>query len=377
MTFGFDIDVLAGRIGRSRKYIYDRVKLLDLVEPACTLMLEGRITAGHAILLARLSPAQQLRALAVGKHNGYGSLEGALFEEEERLWSPDEREDVSAVRKKDPYHGMKVRSVRELDAWIDQHCRFEPLAAVNQELFPATIAAVETAEKVVSITHNHHVDPDAKEGSSERIFSTASWKRADGLQKSRVCDRSVTGVIVVGPGRGEAFKVCVHKDCDIHWRAEKRAKEKAAAAPAAAKQSREAETARWERERQAREAKQKAWVAARPEMFAAIAAKVRSAPIGKVIEQQLDALLLADVKAAMGLMSLKTAVPEEALRVMFLARVLRSSDFYRADEFTKTLKVFGVDVAGLLKKQVQPSAEAKSKAKAVKKSATAKAKGKR
>lgn len=53
---GYDVARIAERVGRSVKYIYDRVKLLSLTKQAQDLFLEGKFTAGHAILLARLKP---------------------------------------------------------------------------------------------------------------------------------------------------------------------------------------------------------------------------------------------------------------------------------------------------------------------------------
>jgi ParB/RepB/Spo0J family partition protein len=52
---GYDVAKLAARIGLSTKYVYDRLKLLQLVPAAKKLLEDGVITAGHAILLARLS----------------------------------------------------------------------------------------------------------------------------------------------------------------------------------------------------------------------------------------------------------------------------------------------------------------------------------
>src|SRR3990167_9460359 len=59
----YNLEVLAAKIGRSAKYIYDRLKLLQLVPEAKTLLLSDKISPGHAILLARLKPEEQKRAI--------------------------------------------------------------------------------------------------------------------------------------------------------------------------------------------------------------------------------------------------------------------------------------------------------------------------
>lgn len=56
----YDVEALAKEVGRSASYIYQRLKLRELVKPARKMLVEGEIAAGHAILIARLQPAAQL-----------------------------------------------------------------------------------------------------------------------------------------------------------------------------------------------------------------------------------------------------------------------------------------------------------------------------
>jgi hypothetical protein len=57
---------IAGRISKSEKYVYDRLKLLRLVAGLQELFYAKKMTAGHAILLARL-PAGQQEPYATGE----------------------------------------------------------------------------------------------------------------------------------------------------------------------------------------------------------------------------------------------------------------------------------------------------------------------
>ena len=358
MTFGFDIDKLAGRIGRSRKYIYDRVKLLELVPEAKTILLDRRITAGHAILLARLQPVQQRKAISVPKTR-WGHSEGPLFQHETGLFTPDDRRNGA---KKDPYAGLKTCSVRELEAWIDQHCRFDASAPVNVELFPETAKAVEEAKKVVFITYDHHTHPDAKDGNTKRIYSVVSWRRADGERKSRTCTKSVTGVIVAGFGRGEALEVCVNKECDIHWGKEKRAKARAAGSSGAVAryaQRQAAQDAKWKKEREQREAREALFKKGLPVVLAAVADKVRSIAIAAVGKELLAQRHRADVAQAIRLLPRATGSgPENTLRLLLLADLVGHTSPWNQDRFTNRVKaLLGVDVKAVLKK-VQTSAQA-------------------
>jgi ParB family chromosome partitioning protein len=274
---GYDVAGIAERVGRSVKYVYDRVKLLALTKEAQKVFLEGKITAGHAILLARLKPEDQARALNV-EEGQRGARRGGLWQDEHLLWDPDEKDGGE--------DSLKPVSVRELQAWIDEHVRFDPTAADLPELFPETATTVtraqEQEEKIVPITHEHYIQAEAREG---RTLGPRSWKRADGRQKSKPCDQAITGVIVVGPGRGEAFKVCTDKErCKTHWGAERRERAKRAASTSTQSRGGSSQD-RWEREdekRKAEETRRQAerarWTKALPKILEALAAAVKKAP---------------------------------------------------------------------------------------------------
>lgn len=278
-TAKYDVGRIAERIGRSIKYVYDRMKLLDLTEDVKALFLDGTITAGHAILLARLQPADQKRAMT--------DMDG-LLDHEDLLWDPTDRGTHRDVK--------KARSVRELAGWIDEHVRFEPKDA-DPMLFPDTALKLTEARgekaKVIAITHDHFVQEEAR-AEGERTYGPQSWKRADGQRKSKPCSFSVLGVIAAGYGRGEAFDVCTAKEkCKVHWaewqrEREKRAKAAAAAGgstSAAARSSAAREESRWKREEEKRREEQKRqqaaldrWKKAAPAILEAVAAAVKKAP---------------------------------------------------------------------------------------------------
>lgn len=57
-------DEIGGRIGRSRTYVYGRLKLLDLCQEARTAMREGKIDASKGLLIARI-PNEKLQIKAL------------------------------------------------------------------------------------------------------------------------------------------------------------------------------------------------------------------------------------------------------------------------------------------------------------------------
>jgi ParB family transcriptional regulator, chromosome partitioning protein len=350
---GYSIQRIAERIGLSEKYVYDRIKLLQLITEAKNLVLSERITAGHAILLARLHPDDQKRA-----------IDGGLFEHEHLLFNPHATDDELEKLPKEElkYMEKKARSVRELQGWIDEHVRFDRKAP-DPMLFPETsatvTAAAETKEKVIQITHDHYIQPDAKEGNAERIYTERSWKLADGSsKKAKTCEKSVTGVVVVGPERGAAHKVCVHKECPVHWAKEKRERLKMQSRSTEAQRRRDEadrERARLERERE--EAKREAWKKAKPAVTQACLEKVQTARFGALAPivygdrnwQSKDVLKLFKPK------SLEDLGRFAALRELLY--VAESWDAYQ--RFPKLAKQIGVDV----QKMLQPPRSAKANGK--------------
>lgn len=58
-----DIEWLAARIHKSRAYVQDRLKLNNLIDPAKTLLSRGHLPLGHAVLISKLTPEYQIKAL--------------------------------------------------------------------------------------------------------------------------------------------------------------------------------------------------------------------------------------------------------------------------------------------------------------------------
>lgn len=370
-SVGYSVGRVADRVGRSISYVYDRLKLLSLTKEAQQLFREGAITTAHAVILARLTPADQKRA--IGKPG-----EGPLLERERTLFDPTDKSSRDSV---------KPISVRELQAWVDKHVRFDATAA-DPMLFPDTVEAVQEAKeeelKIVPITHDHNVIPSAKDGS--RTYGPQSWRRAGGAG-SKKCDRAVQGVIVVGPGRGQAFPVCIDKKkCAVHWGKEQRAAKKRAGQAAKGGTTGEdrwrIEQRKREEERKREEAESARWRRAVPTILEAIATSVKKAPVRA--RGQLADLILRDVRyTSYGALPLETVadlVPlgqtaEDLVRHVGFVILANSAQEYVAHRsFPRVAKAFGVDARKILdevapepKEPAAAAAPAKKTRKAAKK----------
>lgn len=280
---------IATHVGKSEAWVWDRMKLLDLVPEAQALLAQERITVGHAILLSRLKATDQVRAIAPTANRFGGSRDGLWQWDSGRL----EMEETDApAAKKDKYAGLKPVSIRELETWIRDQVRFDVAHAAQAQplVFAETATQVETAaaapgrgKKVVAITHDHRVS-DAARDDSERTYGRDSWVRADGQQKSKTCEHAVLGVIVAGVGYGQTLRVCVAREtCRVHFGKIIAAREKAARLREKGQEVRAGRVEKkaadtWQAQERKREAERQAFEAFKPTALRAIAAKIRVRP---------------------------------------------------------------------------------------------------
>lgn len=202
------------------------MKLLDLIIEAKQLLEQGRMTAGHAILIARLKPEDQKRAIHPDT--------GGLFEGEDAEFPEF---DARPGEKRSRYDGHKMRTINELKDWIGHHIRFDVAHAAKAAplQFEPVAQQVEAAaakpgrgKKVVPITYDYNAQSEAAKAEDERTYGSTAWKRADGQDKSKSCAFAVRGVVVAGTEHyGESFEVCIARDkCTVHWGNEIKQREK-------------------------------------------------------------------------------------------------------------------------------------------------------
>jgi ParB/RepB/Spo0J family partition protein len=364
------VESIAARVNKSVKYIYDRVKLLALTKPARDLFWSGRIDAGHAILLARLTPAEQAKAIGTPEHD---YADGGVFEPEHRLFMPDEEQGDEPQ--------VKARSVRELQAYIDQHIRFTG-RNVDPMLFPDTAAqitnATESKRKVIEITHDYRARDDVRHADKSKVYGKWAWTRADGQEESKVCDLAVLGVIASGPGRGQAFDVCIRKDkCLVHWGKEIRAREKRdkdqekgnTAAVTKADQKAQAQRQKLEEGYEMNRRKRTDWQKITPAVMKVVEAKLpklstkATGPLG-------DILVKALMKALSNWGRAKTSLPrgksaDDLIRhLAALCLHDEASNYDSYQEFPKLAKHLGIDLSSILQSKPPVPAAKGKKAKA-------------
>lgn len=306
---GYSAGMIAEKIGRSEKYVWDRLRLLELVPEIQELLTSGEIGVEHAEVIAKLKPAEQKSLLKTRAYSG----ESGLFEPDHALAFDDN----PRAKKRKPV------SVRELKQHIAEHVRLDIKHAVASAPleFGASAKRVEDAEaqpgrgrKVIPITFSHYC-PDGAKDPNERTYGVTAWKKAVGKDGQPACDYAVLGLVVAGEHYGESFHVCIARDrCKTHFAESVRAKEKAATLRAGGKtkqaakvekKASEKQEDKWTRERLAGESREKVWGAIASLVIADAVGQVKGVKAltpayAKAIEAARHELSFTDIKKHLG-----------------------------------------------------------------------------
>jgi ParB/RepB/Spo0J family partition protein len=145
----YDVEHVAAELGRSPSYVYQRLKLRDLIPAARELLAGGLISAGHGILIARLPEEQQGAVLREIRSLGAGVREAPsvreldawihkeiLMELSQATWKLDDEALVPAVGsckacpKRALYHPELFADVGKKDRCTDPNCFKSKVAAI-------------------------------------------------------------------------------------------------------------------------------------------------------------------------------------------------------------------------------------------------------
>jgi ParB/RepB/Spo0J family partition protein len=201
-TNPYTVEVIADKVGKSVRWVYNRLEFTKLIAPLRQAFLDDEITASHAELLARLEPADQERV----NNDEEGYRDG--------LWRWDFLElgeDAAGSRR-------SAVSVRDLNDWISKNVRLAVDTAAVQHLLPEVedIMSDLGAERVLQVATTRDL-PNAPElkGRFKGVLTRKHWEPAGGRS---ACDFAERAVIVFGEGQGTTVEVCANKkQCAKHW----------------------------------------------------------------------------------------------------------------------------------------------------------------
>jgi len=231
----YTVETLAEKIGRSEKYVYARLRLLQLVDEVQQAFYTGKLTVAHAFEIARLTPDDQRRAL------------GECF--------PHHRTTASLLKDKK----AEAVTVRQLREWIEREVHLDltnaPFDTEDEQLLPTAGSCLKCPKRTGS---NPLLFPEAigpkkstctdrtcyrakvealvqirvkpLEAAGEkplRLSQAPSWQanghKADVLYsgqyrtaKKAECPHTQPAVVIDGASAGTVQHVCRDEKCPVH-----------------------------------------------------------------------------------------------------------------------------------------------------------------
>ncbi len=225
---GYDVQALVAKSGKSASHIYSRLSLLQLIPEVATPLVEERITASHANLIARLPQEHQATAfeqcwrkdwqdrephLLPAKHlaawietNLYLALSEAPFDREDATLNTDAGACVTCT-KRSGYNTSLFADVQG-DQCLDGGC-YQSKVALHIDRALAEnpqLVQIETAWRP-----SKEQRPDALPKNTYRVLDVP-----DNPDAEPPCPNTKTALIVFGRGAGKTVTICTDDECPVH-----------------------------------------------------------------------------------------------------------------------------------------------------------------
>lgn len=249
---GYEVPSIAAKIGKSESYIYQRLKLLELIPEAQKQLTEDKITAGHAILIARLQPEEQKECLdAIKEEADYGNgmsvrdladhietqihldLNSASFSKKDPDLVP-EAGPCTTCPKRTGFTPALFPDIKKKDTCTDPSCFHRKLEAYTAQW----LAKQSQDSDVPPLRLSRNYDARIKKLPEDPVKPIPSnlWTEIANKKKES-CASAREGIVVEGYGQGQVMTVCADPKCQKHhgqyesstemgkWRAQQKAAE--------------------------------------------------------------------------------------------------------------------------------------------------------
>jgi ParB/RepB/Spo0J family partition protein len=250
---------IAAKVGKSVGYVYARLKLLALVPAAREAFEQDRITPGHAVLIARLTPADQIRGLHACFHTYFDEREVKKLDpltvkfadiEEDPLAAliPEKglrewiQENINLRLKDVPWDLDDEKLVPEAGACAtclkrstSNPALFAELAVKNEDTcfdaacyqkkrsefvkiqlhtdkVKARIAEKEGTEAAEKLLQLSDMNAYTKPKPDQAVYRAGQWISA----KPGSCADVKPGILVRGADAGQRKNVCINPSCKVH-----------------------------------------------------------------------------------------------------------------------------------------------------------------
>lgn len=232
----YSIEQIAAKTGKSPAYVAQRLKLTELAPVVTEAFAKDEIGVGHALLLAKLQPAQQEQALSACYQETYGNgskskrillpvrhlqqwiehnilliLKDAPFDTKNAQLVPAAGSCVDCP-KRTGHNKLLFADVRQ-DACTDPTCYASKLDAHVKQAIAAKpkLVQISTAygqqEGGTAVPRNKYVEIRAEK--PER-------KEQQDWPQYKMCKFVTEAIVTDGAEKGETRRVCANPECPVH-----------------------------------------------------------------------------------------------------------------------------------------------------------------
>ncbi len=232
----YTIEKIAAKTGKAASFIAKRLKLLDLTQPAADAFTAGHIGVEHALLIAKLAPEMQEKALAHCfdgyfaandtdrslvpasrlqawiAQNIYLSLKSLPFSKDDETLVP-EAGSCANCPKRTGFNALLFSEVRE-DSCADAAC-------FNRKLDAHITQRVTKMPNLVMISQNYNATGDTPVLARRNYVEVVTRKAKKGKEatpEQRLCDHLKPAIYADGMEKGRLVKVCADRSCKVHFR---------------------------------------------------------------------------------------------------------------------------------------------------------------
>lgn len=223
---GRDVASIAFKIGMTASSVYQTMKLAELSKEGKKKLMDGELSVGCAVQIARLTAADQVEVLDwIRQQEDYGErvtvreLAEHIAQEVLRNLSkvPWNLQDEALVPKAGSCAGCPKRTGNAPDLFSDIKAAatctdgacFKAKLQAWSDLEKKRLEA--SGEKLVKISVEH--TSAAKEQFGAGSVGRDRWKPIEG---KKGCDYQANGLRVDGPDQGKVVKVCTNPQCRVH-----------------------------------------------------------------------------------------------------------------------------------------------------------------
>jgi len=236
----YSIEQIAAKVGKTPAYCAQRVRLTELTAPVVEAFYAEEIGVGHALLLAKLQPAQQEQALANcfrEEWNGAGAkpkrillpvrhlqqwiehnvlllLKQAPFNKRDPQLVPTAGSCIECPRRTGHNKLLFADVSGNSDACTDPNC----YAAKLDAHVKAKIAA---KPELVQISTTYKQQPEGEKTIPRNKYVEIREEKPDTPEKAKwpefkICKYTTEAIVADGIEKGELRKVCTEPTCPVH-----------------------------------------------------------------------------------------------------------------------------------------------------------------